>query len=398
MWLYGAAGSGKSAIAQTLAESCFKKGLLLGAFFFSRTDPTRSRVTPVVATIAYQLATSNPAARTSVEAALLRNPMILDQTIKAQLTELVIRPLSDHTRIASRLIIIDGLDECSNAHLQCQLLLECVEALRLNNNLDLRILIASRPEQHLRMTFNSLVPKLLLSRLALSDHYSASKDIRVFLQSKFEWLKTHHPMRYVIPSSWPGDRTVENLVTKSSGQFIYASLVIKYISPICHRPTDRLDTILGIRPPVQQRDTPFAELDALYTHLLSLVNDAKTLLRVLRFIFSTHSQYPFFFAISCGAHSPSCWTPGIHTYQIERIFSLEPGDILLCLNPLSSIIEYNELGGITVHHASIADFLLDPHRSRTFYLDLDSLAVDLACSCFRYIKLNKGTIPHINDN
>lgn len=42
--------------------------------------------------------------------------------------------------------IIDGLDECSNAYLQCHLLLECVEAFRFNSNLDLRVLIASCPE------------------------------------------------------------------------------------------------------------------------------------------------------------------------------------------------------------------------------------------------------------
>ncbi|KAF9059733.1 hypothetical protein BDP27DRAFT_1430935 [Rhodocollybia butyracea] len=37
-WLYGPAGAGKSAIAQTLAEACTRNGILAGSFFFWRTD------------------------------------------------------------------------------------------------------------------------------------------------------------------------------------------------------------------------------------------------------------------------------------------------------------------------------------------------------------------------
>ena len=34
MWVNGAAGTGKSAIAQTIAERCHNLGLLLSSFFF----------------------------------------------------------------------------------------------------------------------------------------------------------------------------------------------------------------------------------------------------------------------------------------------------------------------------------------------------------------------------
>ena len=38
MWLYGAAGAGKSAIARTMAEMLLSRGQLLATFFFSRAD------------------------------------------------------------------------------------------------------------------------------------------------------------------------------------------------------------------------------------------------------------------------------------------------------------------------------------------------------------------------
>src|SRR6188768_2201505 len=42
MWLYGTAGAGKSAIAQSIAELCHEMDLLLASFFFSSRSPHRS--------------------------------------------------------------------------------------------------------------------------------------------------------------------------------------------------------------------------------------------------------------------------------------------------------------------------------------------------------------------
>ena len=39
LWLNGAAGAGKSAIAQRIAELCHEADILLATFFFSRSDP-----------------------------------------------------------------------------------------------------------------------------------------------------------------------------------------------------------------------------------------------------------------------------------------------------------------------------------------------------------------------
>lgn len=41
-WLYGPAGAGKSAIAQTFAERCAEIDAFLASFFFSRSDPKRN--------------------------------------------------------------------------------------------------------------------------------------------------------------------------------------------------------------------------------------------------------------------------------------------------------------------------------------------------------------------
>ncbi|KAF4617405.1 hypothetical protein D9613_006370 [Agrocybe pediades] len=55
MWLNGASGCGKSAIAQSTVESCIEQGFPLASFFFSRSDCTRNHAGSLVATLAYQL-------------------------------------------------------------------------------------------------------------------------------------------------------------------------------------------------------------------------------------------------------------------------------------------------------------------------------------------------------
>ena len=59
MWVYGPAGAGKSAIAHTIAEMC-EETILLASFFFSRNDPSRNTVKPLIATIAYQIILNFP--------------------------------------------------------------------------------------------------------------------------------------------------------------------------------------------------------------------------------------------------------------------------------------------------------------------------------------------------
>src|SRR6188768_744100 len=93
MWLYGAAGAGKSAIAHTLAEICETCGWLVASFFFWRTAGERNNANRFVATIAHQIALSIPASRELIAAAVDYNPFIFEQSIDVQLSKLIIKPL-----------------------------------------------------------------------------------------------------------------------------------------------------------------------------------------------------------------------------------------------------------------------------------------------------------------
>ena len=126
-------------------------------------------------------------------------------------------------------------------------------------------ILASRPEQHIREAFDGSLLNSLTTRLVLDDKYLPDVDIRRFLHSKFQDIKNRHPSRAHLPPSWPSDKEIKRLVQKSSGQFIYASTIIKFIDSHRHWPPDRLDIIFGI--------SPFAEIDSLYTHILTSASD-----------------------------------------------------------------------------------------------------------------------------
>ncbi|KAF8954452.1 hypothetical protein BDZ97DRAFT_1591306, partial [Flammula alnicola] len=235
MWLNGAAGAGKSAIARSIAEICEQSNLALATFFFFRTDPTRNTAKPLVATLAYQIAIGIPLARDIIVEALDRDPLLFGRSFESQLKALIVEPLrqlrwqsdSPVNPTYPFLIIIDGLDECDGCDVQTNIIYAISDALR-DTNLPLVCLIASRPEQQITMAFNSRKVTDVVTRLPLDNTYLPDEDIRLFLNDKFAEIRDSHPFKHLIDPSWPPETIVENIIQKSSGQFIYASVVINF--------------------------------------------------------------------------------------------------------------------------------------------------------------------------
>jgi len=255
LWMYGPAGAGKTAIAHDIAHCCDLEKLLLASFFFSRSDPTRSNAKFLIPTIAYQIAINIPGTREKISATIEQDPLILTRSLEAQMAALIVEPLCEpleagyfNTPTSQRLIIIDGLDECDDSAVQCSIL-QIISLLFHDDHLPLLIIVASRPEQHLAHSFRTGALPEFHTTLALDATYKPDDDIRLFLTDNFKQVKATHPMSSYLDNSWPSDDVLEGLVKKSSGQFVYASTVMKYVSSIRHKPADRLNVVLGIRPP-----------------------------------------------------------------------------------------------------------------------------------------------------
>ena len=362
LWLYGPAGAGKTAIARKVAELFAGHELLLASFLFFRSDSKRNTMKPLAANIAYRITSVIPGAREPINTIIEADPLILSYSVEIQLTKLVFEPLRllvyqgyFSNRIFPSLIVIDGLDECLAKDSQTNLI-QLLSSSVARYQLPLKFLIVSRPEFHIKSAIAIAGEQSIVSHLELNNDFLPDDDIRHFLTDKFREIRTCHPFRSGISSSWPSKQQIDTLICKASGQFIYASLAVRFINATCASPMRQLDVVLNLRPPINH-DLPFAELDTLYTYILSSTKSPDLVLRILG----------LYEVLTYDVHCDSV------VEFIEVMLGLENGDVLIYLTPLNSLLEvkmgkyhYYE---IDFHHSSFMDFLRCPERSKDYYID-----------------------------
>src|SRR5260370_5944542 len=151
-------------------------------------------------------------------------------------------------------------------------------------------------------------------------------------------------------------------LTGSSGQFIYAATVIKFLLS-GKRIKARLRTILevGSTPTNGQTELPFRQLDVLYEHILNSAGAGQV--EAVKQTTALCILYG-----SCG-YGIICWkthqTPG---QIIAGILGLEIEDVDCILEELSSILEVTD-DDIRLYHSSLGDFLFDHNRAGNLWVD-----------------------------
>ncbi|KAF9544751.1 hypothetical protein CPC08DRAFT_730230 [Agrocybe pediades] len=360
MWLNGAAGCGKSAIAQSTVESCIEQGLPLASFFFSKSDSTRNHTGPLVATLAYQLycAFRGTEVQKNILSAIEEDPLIFKKTLQKQFTSLIIQPLMTHfsknqssQHQVPFLIVIDGLDECPDCNAQKAILTGLTESLR-SSNLPIPIFVASRPEQDIKLSFSSKYLKDIHTPLSLDIREArddANSDIELYLFDRFAEIKDDFDNRTTgrkLARDWPGDEIIETLVRKSSQQFIYAATVIRYVESTHH---------------------PFAELDSLYAMILESALDMEKVLHVL-------SLHLVDLDICCPI--------------IEKLLSYDESEVetLFCdMGALVQVYKHKDQIYLRFLHASFREYLVDAARSKQFYIDMDYETIRHVIHALQYL-------------
>ena len=381
LWLRAPAGSGKSAILQQIAEHYYNSGGLAASFFFSRSAMKRNRETFLIATLASQLATSIPATKPLIEGAIERDPSIFDRVLSEQMLRLVVYPLvyasldPESGAPWSTLLVIDGLDECNGGEHQAEILrILRMALLKLKSSLPtLYLLIASRPEPAIAAVFDYELSDIT-HRLVLDDTYHPDRDIAVFLRSSFADIfrrrHAHFPFMSSLPQPWPPEHVISFLVRKSSGQFIFPATVIRFIDIDRRIPTAQLQLILDICGSVDSSSfatNPFALLDELYSHVLKSSEETERAISILGAIFYLNSK-----------ESPTL-------EFLQALLRLEREDVTVIFWDLHSIVRIpvSDKDPIHFYHASLRDFLMDRHRSRSLYIDGSKVHSLLVKMCFQ---------------
>jgi len=376
MWLTGAAGAGKSAIAQSIIALCLEEGLVIASFFFFRSDESRNHGKQFIATLSYQIFHSVPGTQAAILSAIDNDPLIFTKSLQRQFDALVIQPLchfynplDTKDNRCRRLIVIDGLDECVDKETQTQILNMLGDAIR-EYKLPVIFLVASRPDHDITTVLNSKPMEGIFARLYLDSTFHPDDDIRTFLEDSFEEIQASHPFKSHMSSWQLTPEALESIVRKSSGQFIYAATIVRFVRSIRHLPHQRLDVVMNLRP--ANGDLPFAELDALYTFILSSVADIDN--RVL-------------YALGVSALRVFLYSPDISAFM-----SLAEGELEMLFCDLGALVKIEHVLNVPrlhILHASFNDFLLDPERSKEFFIDNPTFRADYVADCLSYALLGK---------
>ena len=363
-WLNGAAGSGKSAIGRSIVDICLSQSIPITRFFFFRTDSTRNDLKPVVATLVDQLIKSIPELWPIIIPRIEVDPLIFTKSLETQFRTLIFEPLlqlqsESSTPPKTVVLLFDGVDEC-NRHGEQAKLIQTVTNFIKKQSFPIIAFFGSRAENQLSTEFRSPELSNILLQFSLDTDYRADKDIRQFFNDSLMKIKSTHPfgsdLRY---GNWPALAVVDELVHKASGQFIYASVVMTFISTTNQDPAQQLEIVRGLRPSGSL--TPFAQLDALYRHIFSQVADKYATSLILAWELFTQD------VVYRSGNGRSSLTKFTKTDRACGIMTNT--EIKVALASLNSVLTYTIDGSIKFLHASLPDFLRDPKRSHEYCID-----------------------------
>ena len=347
IWLNGPAGAGKTTIAQTIATRC-SGDQLVASFFFLRNSDNRGNAARLFTTLAWQFAQNIPELLSYIESAIKKEPLFFTKSLDIQFDRLIVEQLQGllrdkpNYRPQKSLVVIDGVDECAPDRDQTLFLRLIGNALS-KIHIPLRFLICSRPEAHIQKVFASAAMTGITYEVSLNDQFNPNDDIQRYLEGELARIREEHKDSK-LPPGWPPSRAIEQLVSKSSGQFIYASTVVKFIDDIYDDPRERLDIVFKTRP--VNSASPFAELDQLYIQILSQQPNVRLLRDLFTLIIALRNPKIKFV----------CRRLQIREEQLERkLLRLRS---LVCISRL----------GVTTYHLSLHDFFLDKKRAGEYFI------------------------------
>lgn len=377
-WVVGAAGVGKSAIMQSIAEDKSKalSNVIVGATIFFSINGRQDGM-KAITTIAYQLAVKLEPYRLFVQKEITRDPTLLRKSLPRQFNKFIVEPFVNHRLLdlSSRLlIVIDGVDECKDPLMQ-QEFLGLISFFCITYPMSPLVwMVASRPEPHITSFFSRpQVTAAFVKEEILVDSNDACEDVKRYLRDKFREIRMTSIALQGL-AQWPSPTDFSKIAEASGGLFAYASTVIRYIGdPTCGDPVSQLENVLKVidrrtKDNLPGKDHPMAQLDALYAHIMSkvpadvMVHTRKLLIMALGF-----ETWCEDFRFLCNMLGMTQSTAYGATHHIRSV---------------ADIPEPTEAAerGFNFFHKSFADYLTDFKRSG-FSQEVESLGNELRWQC-----------------
>ena len=347
-WLNGLAGTGKTTIAQTIAERMSADGRLGASFFCSRDFEDRRNLRSIFPTLAVQLARRYSQFRSIFIQLVQSNPEIVHESLYAQMKKLIIQPLAKSA--VSTVIVIDALDECKDKEPASAIL--SVLGQFVAEVPTVKFFITGRPESRIQEGFR--LPSLAESTEVFVLHEveagQVENDIRLFFTHSFSELKRYRRGL----GDWPTEEQVDVLCSRTGGLFVHAVATIRFIDHRSSSPKKQLDRLLQSQESsTLEGKTKFKDnetLDSLYTSILREAfggDDPENDLRVRSILGAV--------VLAANPLSPAA---------IATLLGFEPEEVYPILSLLQSLLILPEDADQPVRpfHKSFPDFVINPAR------------------------------------
>ncbi|PLB50832.1 WD40 repeat-like protein [Aspergillus steynii IBT 23096] len=345
-WLKGAAGTGKSTIARTVAERLHKRGHLVRSFYFARGRGDRGTGKLLFTSIAKQLAEQDPQALQSICDVYQRG--LTDKASSFQWSELIQKPIRKAGESIKRVIlIIDALDECAESEIT-KIISIFTQERKSTPGQTYRIFITSRPKTAIRMSFRQAKSAIFFD-LALDQVPDAviKRDIFLYVDYSMDQIRASSELG----NHWPTRDQVSELSQRAGRLFIYAATVCRYLQ-LAADPEESLERILDTT--VSDSSTKY--LDEIYTqilmHYLSDGNGDEIGGRIQ------------LFQIIVGAIITL--SEPLSPRALAAILGVPKHKVNSTLSPLYSVLDVpgDMESSIKIFHESFRDFLIDQSRCR----------------------------------
>ena len=265
-WLNGLAGTGKTTIAQTIAERMSAGGQLGASFFCSQDFEDRSNLKFIFPTLATQLARGYSKFRSIFIPLVQQNPAIALESLYNQMDKLIVQPLKESG--ISTIIVIDALDECKDEEPASAIL--SVLGRLISQIPKVKFFLTGRPEPRIRTGFRLPLLAEVTDIFVLHNVQPnlIDNDIQLFLRQRlFEIANTQVGL-----DVWPTEEEVDQLCKQAAGLFVYAVATVRFIGYGSIGPRAQLERLLQSpesttyqgKAKLNKKTT----LDSLYTSIL----------------------------------------------------------------------------------------------------------------------------------
>jgi hypothetical protein len=377
-WLSGMAGTGKSTIARTIAQSFADCGQLGASFFFKKGEGERGNASRFFTTIAVELMDHEPNMIPGIMTALNEDPAVSQKALNHQFEKLILQPLSGmkqpFSQAPARIVVIDALDECEQEQ-DIRAILQLLARTKDIQPMPLRVVVTSRPELHIRLGFeempNGTYLDLILHQVPRS---TIEHDIRLFLKHELGVIQKERNLS----SDWPAAPDIQALVELAVPLFIYAATVCRYVGTKGSNPMAYLDKVL------KYQKATFSQLDRIYLPVLDQLlteqedDDRETWLQEFRKVVGSIVVL----------ESP------LPIASLACLLRVPQEDIKCRLDSLHSVLSIPDSEDIPIRllHLSFRDFLVDPQKQvkSSFWVDERSTHQMLASCCLELMSGSSG--------